>query len=208
MDFRDKRPNRQGVADQVRTLIRCARELGEDLDRATFNRRPPAGGWSVAECIDHLNATARLYLPVVTDAIDDARARAWSDRQRDGRTWTGRLLVWSQEPPARFRVRTVDALEPGSDLDPAAVLDEFEALHEELIVRINESRSLDLRRIRIRSLLKSWLKLSLEDWFAFLAAHGRRHLWQAEQALDALREDVDVGPGQDDGARGRPRGSA
>jgi len=195
VEFRDTRPNRQGVADQARTLIRCARELAGDLDRGSFNRRPPAGGWSVAECLDHLNATARLYLPIMAVAIDDARARGWTDRQRDGRTWLGRMLAWSQEPPARFRTRTFDDLEPSSDLEPAAVLDEFEALHEELIVRINESRSLDLRRIRIRSVLNPRLRLSLADWFAFLAAHGRRHLWQAEQVLESFQRDPTAEPG-------------
>lgn len=194
MELKDARPNRQGVADQVRTLIRCAHELAEDCDPDMINRRPPAGGWSIAECLDHLNATVRLYLPVVADAIDDARARGWTDRRGEGRTWRGRLLAWSQEPPVRLRMRTVDELKPAPDLDRMAVLEEFEALHEELIVRINESRSLDLRRIRIRSVLKPWLQLSLGDWFAFLAAHGRRHLWQAEQVLASMNRG-EAGPG-------------
>ncbi len=185
MELRDTRPNRQGVADQIRTLIRCAHEMADGLDRETFNRRPPAGGWSVGQCLDHLNVTARLYLPIFAEAIDDARERGWTER-RDGRTLIGRLLTWSQEPPTRFRMRTFAALEPGSDLDPEAVLEEFDALHEELIVRVNESLGLDLRRIRIRSELSPALRLSLGDWFAFLAAHGRRHIWQAERAVEAL----------------------
>jgi hypothetical protein len=188
MRFKDSRANRQGPADQVRTLIRCAREVAEGLDTATFNRRPPGGGWSVAECLDHLNATARLYLPAFAEAMEEARERGWvsDDRTRDGRTWLGRIVARSQEPPVRFRMKTFDALQPVSDLNPDAVIEEFEILHEELIVRINESLSLDRRRIRIRSVLNPRLRLSLADWFAFLAAHGRRHLWQAERVLERL----------------------
>jgi hypothetical protein len=187
--FRDDRPNRQGPADQIRTLIRKARELVEPLDRATFNRRPDDGGWSAAGCLDHLNATARLYLPVLAEAIDDARARGVLDGRDDGRTLLGRVVAWSQEPPVRFRMKTYDDLQPapdpGNGLDPRETLEEFEALHEELIVRINESSDLDRKRVKIRSALDTRLRLSLSDWFAFLAAHGRRHLWQAERALNA-----------------------
>ncbi|HUH12918.1 MAG TPA: DinB family protein, partial [Longimicrobiales bacterium] len=77
-------------------------------------------------------------------------------------------------------------LEPARDLDPADALEEFEALHEEMIVRMNEASNLDRKRIRVRSPLNSKLRLSLGDWFAFLAVHGRRHLWQAERALEDL----------------------
>lgn len=185
--FRDRRPNRQGSADQVRTLIRRARELVAPVDRATFNRGPDGGGWSAAECIDHLNTTLRLYLPVLTESIEEARERGLVDGRRDGRTLLGRVLTWSQEPPVRFRMKTYDEIRPriaeDEGLDPEAALDEFEALHEELIVRINESRDLDRRRVKVRSALDRRLTLSLDDWFAFLAAHGRRHLWQAEQVL-------------------------
>lgn len=190
MEFKDRRSNRRGVADQIRTLIRRAREIAGDVDADTFNRRPPGGGWSVAECLEHLNASARLYLPVFTEAMDEARAKGHvvADPTRDPRTWKGRLIAWSLEPPVRIRTRTFRDLEPApGDLDRDAVLDEFEALHEELIVRINEARSLDQRRIRIRSVLNPRLRLSLADWFAFLAAHARRHLWQAERTLEKVR---------------------
>lgn len=185
------RANRRGLADQLRTLIRHAHELAEPLDTPTFNRKPEGGGWSVAECLEHLNATARLYLPVLTEAIEEARSTGAAEGRREGRTLFGRLVTWSQEPPARFRMKTWEQIapRPGEEqnpLRPEAVLEEFEALHEELIVRINESSDMDRKKIRLRSVLDSRLKLSLGDWFAFLAAHGRRHLWQAEQVLEGM----------------------
>ena len=110
------------------------------------------------------------------------------DARRDGRTLLGRVVAWTQEPPARFRTKTFDELQPDpgdAGLDPAAVLEEFESLHEELIVRINESSDLDRKRVKIRSVLDDRLRLSLDDWYAFLSAHARRHLWQAERVLES-----------------------
>jgi hypothetical protein len=192
LKLKDSRPNRQGVADQVRTLLRSAREMVEGADPATLVEAPPGGGWSPVQCLEHLNETARLYLPVIADAMDRGRADGLLGRPAPGLTLLGRIVVWSQEPPVRLRMRTRQPLEPPEGgLDPASVLEEFELLHEELIVRINESGSLDRQRIRIRSVLAPRLQLSLGDWFAFLAAHARRHLWQAEQALERA-------PGQKD----------
>jgi hypothetical protein len=188
LEFKDRRSNRRGLADQVRTLIRRAHELVDSVDPATMNRVPPGGGWSAAQCIEHLNETARVYLPVLAEAIEQGRTGDPSG-VGEGRTLLGRVVVWAQEPPVRFRFRTFDSIRPpNGDLDPAQIVADFETLHEELIVRINESGSTDRKRIRIRSVLDPRLKLSLGDWFAFLAAHGRRHLWQAERALEAAPE--------------------
>lgn len=187
---RDTRPNRQRPQDELRTLIRQVRDLADGLDRETFNRRPEEGRWSVGECVDHLNATARLYLPVLTDAIDRARAENVIGERTSGRTLLGRLVVWSMEPPPKWfsRMGTWPELEPARDLDPAATLDEFEALHEELIVRINEAADLDLGKVKVRSALDSRLRLSLGDWFHFIPAHARRHMWQAAETLKATGE--------------------
>lgn len=184
--LKDSRPNRHGLPDQVRTLIRHAREVAEGLPPEDFDRRPEQERWSVAECLDHLNETARVYLPVITDAVEEARAKGLTRGKGEGRTLIGRIVVRMQEPPARFRTSTFEELEPTRGLDRDTVLEEFETLHEELIVRMNESGDLDRKKIKIRSVLDPRLRLSLGDWFAFLAAHGRRHVWQAERVRDSI----------------------
>lgn len=185
--MKSARKNREGVQDQIRTLIRRAHEVVDGLDRETFNQRPEQDAWSVAECLDHLNETARLYLPELAQAIEGGReAGHLAIPGSSDRTLLGRLIVWTQEPPVRFRTKTFEGIEPGHDLDPEEVLDAFDALHEELVVRINEAADLDRKRVKMRSVLDSRLKLSLGDWFHFLAAHARRHLWQADRVRERV----------------------
>jgi hypothetical protein len=182
------RANRNTVQDQLRDLIREAGEVVAGLDPDGFNRQPEPGSWSVGECLEHLNETARLYLPVLAESIQDARARGLlAEPGAGGRTLLGRVVTWMMEPPPRIKMKTFEVIQPDpDDLDPGEVLEAFEALHEELIVRANESADLNCKKIRIRSVLDRRLKLSLGDWYAFLAAHGRRHVWQARQARTAL----------------------
>lgn len=181
-----KSKRREGVQDQLRTAIRRAHELGA-MEPRLFNARPEEGKWSVAECLDHLNETARIYLPEIAETIEGAREEGLLARPGAARrTFIGRIIVWTQEPPVRIRMKTFTDIEPRGDTDPAEVAEAFEALHEELIVRINEAADLDWKRVKMRSLLESRLKLSLGDWFYFLAAHARRHLWQAERVKAAI----------------------
>lgn len=170
---------------QLDALVRRTRDLAGAVDAETLSRRPAAGGWSAAECIDHLNATARLYLPVFDDAIEAARRGGLTGDRADGRTLLGRLVVWTMEPPPRFRMGTWDELEPARTHDPAALVEAFASLHGALAAQLEGAVDLDRKRIKVRSLLDSRLKLSLDDWYAFMAAHARRHLWQAERALEA-----------------------
>lgn len=193
------RENRRNPQDQLRTAIRRAQQVAEGLGREAFNRQPAAGSWSVGECLEHLNETARVYLPVLAEANEEGRSRGLLAKAGSGeRTLLGRLVCWTQEPPPRFRMKTFDAITPESDLSPDTVLEAFEALHEELIVRANESADLNRRKIRVRSVLDPRLKLSLGDWYHFLAAHARRHLWQAEQARRAVEEAGPRSPSVDD----------
>jgi hypothetical protein len=157
------------------------------MDAAALRRRPDPDTWSVAECIDHLNETARLYLPEFAETIDRAREEGRLARPGSSdRTLFGRFVVWTQEPPVLFRMKTLEGIRPRGDEDPGELLASFEALHEEMIVRMNEASDLDRRRIRMRSVLDSRLSLSLGDWFHFMAAHVRRHLWQAERVKEKL----------------------
>lgn len=164
-------------------LIRQVRDLA-DRGQSGFGQRPAEGSWSAAECIDHLNVTARLYLPALRTAIDTAREAGTIRDRPDGRTILGRIITWAMEPPPRLKMATFTELEPQQARDAEALVRDFSELHRGLIAQVHEARELDRKRIKVRSLLDSRLRLSLDDWYAFLAAHGRRHIWQAERALE------------------------
>lgn len=179
---------RRELESDFERLTRRVRELAGGVDAGTFTHRPAADSWSAAECIDHLNVTARAYLPALDEAIAEARSRGLTAERADGRTLLGRIVAWATEPPARLKMKTPGDLEPAPDLDPDALVEEFAVLHDALVAQMRGSADLDGKRVRVRSLLDSRLKLSLDDWYAFIAAHARRHLWQAERALEEARE--------------------
>ena len=60
---------------QFERLAAEADALVAPLTEEQFTWRPAPGSWSIAECIDHLNSTARLYLPRLDEGIAEAIRR-------------------------------------------------------------------------------------------------------------------------------------
>ncbi len=60
-------------------------------------------------------------------------------------------------------------------------LERFDYLQQELQVRIDRSAGLALDRLRLVSPFDARVKYNLYATFCIIAAHQRRHLWQAEQ---------------------------
>jgi hypothetical protein len=157
--------------------------LGDEL----FNRRPSPDRWSVAECIEHLNVSARRYLPAIDEGIAAAVRLGLYGAGPFTYNWLGRVFVWTMEPPPRFKAKAPSTLRPEAARPKQDVLSGFRAYQVQYIDRLHAANGLDLARARVRSPVASWLRIPLGSAFQLMAAHERRHLWQARQALDALR---------------------
>jgi DinB family protein len=157
-----------------------ARELTAGVSEAAFNWRRAPGAWSIAECVDHLNVVGRKSLRAVDRAIEKGRREGVLGA---GPFRYGLLEGWyvrSLAPPPMFRVKTPAAFVPASDVRRDEALAAFLALQDELQERLAQTEGLDLRRLKIPSPVR-YLKLSLGKAFEGVAAHQRRHLWQARQ---------------------------
>lgn len=182
--FGRNEPLQPKLAREFETLIQRVADLVGEAEASALNRRPAEGRWSAAECIDHLNQTVRLYLGPFDEAIAAARADGLTGERADGRTLLGRVVTWTMEPPPLFKMKTFGELRPAEEHDPDELVERFTSLHRSLLRQLEGAGDLDRKRVKIRSLLDSRLRLSLDDWYAFIAAHARRHLWQAERALE------------------------
>jgi hypothetical protein len=179
-------PQLAELVGELRAATDHARVLAAGIDEEGFARRPAAERWSPAECLAHLNLTTRAFLPLIDEAL--ARGRA-SGRQASGgyrRDLVGFLLGRSLEPPPRFRMPTTAPFVPSGMRSRDELVGEFVVLQEELIHRVEQASGLDLNRLRVASAFNPRLKYNLFSCFSVLAAHERRHLWQAERAADAV----------------------
>ena len=142
-------------------------------------------GWSIAQCIDHLNVTARLYLPQLDEGIANAIRQGLYGDGPFTYWWLARLFVRMLEPPPRFRAKAPAAFQPPASRPRHDIMAAFRAYQVQYIDRLRQANGLDLARARVRSPVASWIFVPLGSGFAAMIAHERRHLWQAKQVMQA-----------------------
>jgi hypothetical protein len=162
--------------------------LVSSTDGRLFTVRPSPGSWSAAECISHLSISSESFLEPLRKAIDDARAKKLFPKRPPKMDLLGRVLKWFLEPPIRQRVKTSAPFVPKSVRAKAEAFGEFAGLQAKVADLLHEARDLDLGRMKIVSPFDKRVRYNVYSAFHILVAHERRHLWQAEQAIAALRK--------------------
>jgi hypothetical protein len=176
------------VEKELNEATHRAWTLVQSTDGRLFTVRPNASSWSAAECLSHLSISSELFLPVLQQAIDDARKRGTKAAARPPKMdLIGRVLRWFLEPPIRQRVKTTARFVPRSVRAKAEAFGEFAALQSKITELLNATRGMDIGRIKVVSPFDKRVRFNLYSAFRVLVAHERRHLWQAEQAVNALR---------------------
>lgn len=170
---------------QFERLAAEADALVAPLSEHQFTWHPSPGAWSVAECIDHLNVTARLYLPQLDEGIAEAIRRGLYGEGPFPHDLIGRFFVRTMEPPARIKVKTPTSFQPALQRSRPEIMAAFRAYQVQFVDRLRQASGLDLRRAKVHSPASNWIKMSLNSGFALMAAHERRHLWQAQRVIAA-----------------------
>ena len=84
-------------------------------------------------------------------------------------------------PSSHWHVRSPAAFLPVAGESRDVVLAAFDEVQRQFLERLRHADGLDLARIRVSSPVAPWWRFSLGAAFAVLAAHERRHLWQARR---------------------------
>ena len=157
-----------------------ARNLFLYTNEELLLKRPSPGGWSAVECLVHLNLSTTAMLPGIRQAVEAAPAAG--KKYRYHMDLPGRLLAWSLEPPALLKTKTSELAQPKQSGDPTAILEEFERLHGELGQLLHDSAEKQIDSQKLKSPFAN-VHYNAFSAFAIIAAHDRRHLWQARKAV-------------------------
>ncbi len=173
---------------QYEDLKRDARRLTEGLSETQFNWQPTPERWSIAQCLEHLNAVALPYTESLALGIAEARRRGEVARGVIRYSFIERWMIRSLEPPPRRRLPAPGMFRPeaaASSSDPAAVMSAYLELKDRFIELLVSADGLDIGKRKIATPVSKFIRLRIGAAFAFLASHERRHLWQARQVRES-----------------------
>src|SRR5262249_53879772 len=143
---------------------------------------PFPGGWSAADNLVHLTlASQALILRMSRTLAKLAEAGRRTDRVSPPDP-VGRLYAWILEPPVRFKARAPRAFVPRGGASADDAFPSFLAEQERVLALVKESVGLDLGSRKVPSPVSRYVRYNVCAAFHILAAHERRHLWQARRA--------------------------
>src|SRR5260370_2678020 len=171
------------LLDQLRENLRQAHSIFNSHTTGQLQHHPAQGRWSAAECLAHFNLSNRAYLPLLDSAIEQLREKKVLSDGSFHLNLNAHILKYWLEPPSRLRLPTSPPFQPIAVRDPAEALEEFQALGRALEEKLNSARGLSLARVKLPSPFSEKIKYNAYSAFVLIAAHNRRHLWQAEEAL-------------------------
>jgi len=176
------------VSEEFRAAQAQLHRLIRSVPESRWHQRPDSARWSMAECIEHLNLTAKAYLPLLRAALERGRTERRLDRapRRYRRDPVGWLLWRMAGPPVRHRVKTTSAFIPSSARPLRELVAEFDRLQEEQLRCVMEAEGLPLGRIWVRSPFDPRIRYNAYSCLTILPRHQQRHVWQAEQVAAAL----------------------
>jgi hypothetical protein len=174
-------PEIKDLEDQLDAAERDARALVAGLDDEQGGWRAGAGSWSVAECLDHLATSNRVYLRAMRAPAIIARERGQQGRGPARPGLVGRWFVRVLEPPvsARFKMKAPRSINPRTAPALADAFASFRASQDEVRAFLSAYADVDLAGVRFPNPFIRGVRFSLATGLHVIAAHERRHLWQA-----------------------------
>jgi hypothetical protein len=158
---------------------RRAEELVRDLDDERFNWRPDEKSWSIAQCLDHLNVASRVYAVPMREALEQARRKGVDRRGPIQPGFLERWFVANLEPPPKRRLPAPKKIVPAARKGRTEVMEEWRRAQAEVRDLLREAAGTDLNRTRFVNPFVPLIRFSVGTGFRVIAAHERRHLWQA-----------------------------
>lgn len=174
-------PDIQDLQDQLDAAEFDARALVANLAEEQGAWHAETDSWSVAQCLDHLATTNRVYLRRMEESAIRAREQGRFRRSPAKPGILGRWFIGSLEPPvkAHSRRKSPRSIQPRVSLSLSDAFASFAASQNEVREFIRTHADLDLAGIRFPNPFVRGIRFSLATGLHVIAAHERRHLWQA-----------------------------
>ena len=182
-------PDLQIFHDAMDAADREAESIAAKVTDEEFFWQPDEGRrWSIALCLDHLTIANTIYGGAMRGAVDRARAAGWTRRGPAKPGFFGRKFAESLEPPVRRRTKNPAKITPRPLGDRAEILRQYHAAHDDIRTLIVDAAGLDLNRASFMNPFIGVVRVKVSSALQIIAAHDRRHLWQAEQVRRLKQE--------------------
>ena len=150
----------------------------------------PDGGrrWSIALCLDHLAVANAVYGAAMRGAVEKARSAGWTRQAAAAPGFFGRKFIASLEPPVNRRTSAPAKIRPRPACTRSDILASYHKAHDDLRRLLEDAAAIDINRATFPNPFLPLVRVRVSTGLHVIAAHDRRHLWQAAQVEKELRQ--------------------
>lgn len=171
-----------------------AEQLILSAEESRFRQPPSNHQWSAAECYQHLIKFGNIYYGNIARMLPKETVRTSVISRGFPPRWIWKKAADFFEPPYSFKVNTFSSMEPdpSSENNPRELLNKYHDLQNRYIIQLKKAKKhyIDLGQTKIPHPEIRFIKLKLTEQYLLVAAHQRRHQWQAEQVLYSLSKNL------------------
>lgn len=172
----------RGAEHQLEKQLNEVITVFQNLPEAALLKPAPNNGWSIAECIEHLNTYAAFYQPQVAMAIEKAPHN--NNPVDFNHSFLGRYFIASMDPArSNKKFKALKRHVPLNVGSPTTVVSTFIQHLENMIEVLKQAAHKNLGKKSIKTSISPWIKINPGDAIQFLITHNNRHLQQARRNL-------------------------
>jgi hypothetical protein len=128
------------------------------------------------------------------EAIARARAAGWTRKAPASPGFFGRKFAESLEPPVKRRTSAPGKIKPRPVTNREEILRSYHTAHDDIRRMLADAAAIDVNRATFRNPFIGLVRVKVATGFNVIAAHDRRHLWQAGQVEQELRRVGGIAP--------------
>ncbi len=173
----------QALKNELAATSESVKNLFSAHSENDLLRSPAKGGWSAAECLEHMTLTSNSFLPTFAQAREKAVRESLHSSAPYSLDFVGSIFVKILEPPVRFGAPAPPQFLPATPTSAKAALEAFLDSQNQVVKELDQSEGISMVNVKVTSPANSLIKYNLYSAYRILAAHQRRHLAQAAKAL-------------------------
>ncbi|UII22421.1 DinB family protein [Fulvivirga ligni] len=143
-----------------------------------------SGGWSVLDCLHHMNISMEVYLEQIEPKLIPPLDKKKSNFKT---SWIAAYFAKGMEPTTdgqlKNKMKTFKKLDPILNEVKSDVLKQFEQNIKRTLQIIQQIEQKNLRAFKVKTALGPILKFYLGDSIWFYTAHNLRHMHQIQNII-------------------------
>lgn len=180
------------VSELIDRLVGLTTNLSEEVQREfgsltekQLKWQPKDKSWSIAQCLAHLNAYYRFYIPVFNGKISNTRFNEPSDSFTSSPLGIAvfRSVKLGKVKNVKRKLKTAKEYNPrlNKSLSLDDVIEEYLGHQKDFVDTVVAASQINMRKTKCPLSVRPVVKLNLGDALIFMAYHNERHIEQAKR---------------------------